>query len=146
MPKEPEPADYDPDDDPAADWANAKATEIAPPPADILAEAIPEAVDEAVTGIVEPKTPRPEHTGRHRMTPAMFASAVDLADRDAYARGEAAGYRRGLADGRAQVSAEDWEDGVECALRGMRLWMATNGIVNVDAMTTAARPFIKRGG
>lgn len=115
-----------------------------PPERTVACDPVPEAIEAETT------TPRPENTGRHRVTSQQFASAVDLADQDGYRRGlehgDAAGYARGLVDGKAEVKAEDWEDGVECALRGVRLWMATNGIVNVDAMTTAARPFIKRGG
>lgn len=60
----------------------------------------------------EEVTPSPE-TGRHStLTPAQFASAVDLADRDAYARG--------LERGRAAETVRAREDVIE-SFRG--LWV-----------------------
>lgn len=75
------------DDDPPDDFED-RPTEINLP---VLDEAAP--------------TPKPivETTGRHNiLTPAQFASAVDLADRDAYDRGT----RHGRAAAQADVATE----------------------------------------
>lgn len=72
----------------AAEWAAAQ-------------EAKTEQVD-GVPELVEVFTPRPEHTGRHRMTPAMFASGIELAERDGFERG----LKIGAARERAQAQAD----------------------------------------
>jgi len=62
----------DDDEARAAEWASADRT---------VADGVP-------TPVEADRTPRPEVTGRHNtLTPAAFASAIDLTDRDAFARG-----------------------------------------------------------
>lgn len=87
------------DDDPAADWAEAKAT-IADGGITPLPEAVP----------LEVNTPRPD-TDAHRVSQVEFATAVELVDRDAYARG--------VAHGRAAAKAEA-EEAAMTLLRGVR--------------------------
>lgn len=122
------------DDERAREWAAADKT---------VADGVPLAVSEA-------DTPRPETTDAHRLTPALFANAVELADRDGYARGfkhgDDAGYKRGLADGEAKVRAYDWAAGVEDALAGVRVYLLSEGIMHGEAFTAKAMPFIKRTG
>jgi len=135
------PADLDPDEDRVREWNQARATEVAPPVEEILADAIPEAV--------ETNTPRPDVTGRHNtLTPAEFASAIDLTDRDAFARGvahgDAAGYARGIADGRADVQSGDWAGGVEDALAALRVYLFSEGIVHVEDFSDKVRQRVKR--
>jgi hypothetical protein len=52
--------------------------------------------------VVESKTPRPDTTGRHRLTPAQFASGLELAERDGYQRG----FEHGQQAARAQAEAD----------------------------------------
>ena len=78
-----------PDDDPAADWAKDERT-----------------VADGVPVPIEPTTPPVENTGRHRLTPAQFASGVELAERDGYARGLEHGRAKGRAEAEADVVTE----------------------------------------
>jgi hypothetical protein len=71
-------ADVDPDEFPAESART------------VACDPVPEAIDS--------DTARVEHTGRHRLTPAQFATGVELADRD--------GYQRGFAAGRAEAEAD----------------------------------------
>lgn len=93
---------------------------------------------------IEPKTPRPEHTGSHRISQVEFANA--------YARGlehgEARGYARGLAEGRAEIKAELWEDGAESFARALHVYLLANEFTMdyAAAFVAAVRPFVKRGG
>jgi hypothetical protein len=131
-------ADVDPDEFPP-DAATA-----------IDSAAFVEAVDDAAAELpdavpIEADTPRPEVTGRHNtLTPAQFASAIDLTDRDAYARGDAAGYARGLVEGRADVKQDDWLAGVEDAMSALRMYLFSEGIVHVDEFAAKVQAFIKR--
>ncbi len=70
------------------EWADAEATAVAD------AGAVPV--------LIETDTPRPENTGRHRLTPAQFASGVELAERDGYQRG----FEHGQAAARAAAAAD----------------------------------------
>jgi hypothetical protein len=72
----------------------------------------PETVPDGVPVPIPPdadKTPPVDHSGRLRLTPAAFANAVDLADRDAYDRGvqhgKIAGRRLGREDALEAVRA-----------------------------------------
>lgn len=121
------PADVD--DDPAADWVREDAATTIDSGA--FVEAVEEAAaefpmaPEAVPLPVDQKTPQVETTGRHRMTPHQFATAVDLADRDAYARGLEHGIARGRADAMADVVTElrrVREDGVEAFRSFFVIW------------------------
>lgn len=113
----------------------------------VQCDAVPELIEEMATAAVG-QTPRPEHTGSHRMAPEEFARVLDQADRDAYERGDAAGYARGLSDGKAEVRAADWEDGVDAALRGLKVFLVANkfAVDYAESFSEAVRPFIKRGG
>jgi hypothetical protein len=87
----------------ANEWENAPTRADSAP----FVEAVESAAAElpmAPEAVPEPVTPRPETTGRHSLTPAQFATAVDLTDRDAFARG--------VAHGRAQGKAEALADNV----------------------------------
>jgi hypothetical protein len=75
------------DDERAREWAAAAAAENEK----TVADGVP-------IPVVDPKTPPVEVTGRHRLTPAQFANAVELTDRDGYARGFAAGRSEAQAD------------------------------------------------
>ncbi len=137
-----DPADFDPDDDPAQDWAQAQRTEVAPPVDEILADAIPEAV--------EPTTPRPDVTGRHNtLTPAQFASAIDLTDRDAFTRGvahgDAVGYARGFSDGDAYGYARNVSetDAAEAVFAALRLALFTGGVEHGANFAEHVRTLIK---
>ncbi|MES2339261.1 MAG: hypothetical protein V4537_14300 [Pseudomonadota bacterium] len=82
------------DDERAREWqAAADAAE------DTVADGVPIPVD-------ADKTPTLEASGRLRMTPAAFASAVDLADRDAYVRGLSHGRATAIADAQAAAVTE----------------------------------------
>lgn len=98
--------------------------------------------------IAEPTTPRPDTTGRHRLTPAQFAGAVENAENDGYRRGfehgEAKGYARGLAEGRADVKQDDWLAGVEDALAALRLYLFSEGIEHVEEFSARVQKHIKR--
>jgi hypothetical protein len=111
----------------------------------VQCDAVPDAIDEAPTGIVEPNTPRPDVTGRHStLTPAQFATAIDLTDRDAFARG----VEHGRILERADVKTEDWEDGRDAALRALHVYLMASGFAAdySAAFVEAVRPFVKRGG
>jgi hypothetical protein len=76
----------------------------------------------------EAKTPRPEHTGKHTLTPAQFASAIDLTDRDAFARGVEHGRALAKADAEAGAVTEHRkvrEDGVEAFRAFYVIWAGT---------------------
>ena len=74
-------------------------------PAEFTPDSERTAVCEAIPEAVEPSTPRPDVTGRHNtLTPAQFASAIDLTDRDAFTRG--------VMHGRAAAIAEAQEAAV----------------------------------
>jgi hypothetical protein len=85
---------------------------MADKPADVdPAEFAPEDAKTTLDGIPLPvadeaKTPRPEHTGKHTLTPAQFASAIDLTDRDAFARGVEHGRALAKADAEAAAVTE----------------------------------------
>lgn len=91
------PAEDDEEQTRADEWGEGKATEVVP------ASAIP-------TQLLEP-----QNTDPLRLTPTEFAGVVDQTERDGYRRGlaagDAAGFKRGLAEGRADIRAQDIEDG-----------------------------------
>jgi len=75
-------------------------------PAEWSAEQARTVADDAAPLPADDKTPRSEHTGRHRLTSQQFASAVDLADRDGYQRGVEHGRTAAHADAEAAAVAE----------------------------------------
>jgi len=77
------------DDERASEW-------------DKAAEDAKTTLDGVPLPIADATTPRPETTGRHRLTPAQFASGVELAERDGYQRG----FEHGQAAARAQAEAD----------------------------------------
>jgi hypothetical protein len=78
------------DDDPFKEWDAENANTVA---TGAPLDAVPEPIDA--------DTPRPEHTGNHRISQVEFATAVDLVDRDAFARG----FEHGRAAARAEAEA-----------------------------------------
>jgi flagellar biosynthesis/type III secretory pathway protein FliH len=82
-------------DDPADDEARSRDAEWSAENAKTVAD------NGAVPLAVEVDTPRPEHTGKIRLTPQQFADKVEMTDRDAYARG----FEHGRAAAHAEAEA-----------------------------------------
>lgn len=119
------------DDDRAREWS----------------EAQPTVADDAVPLPVEPPTPRPEVTGRHStMTPAQFASAVEMSENDGYTRGFQHGHEKGLAEGRADVQASDRAEALDDFEAALRLELFEGGIEHGDHFAAKVRKRVKRGG